>query len=218
MHKPEGAGTELERAGISVERDDWGDTTHTGTREAMIAAGLLAPEQVPGDPTCPRTHVFRFERAGRWHTASLFRHRTLVKLHVGLTREEVDAEQARDAVRCVAEDARFRGAVIDDVLRARAQALWLIAKVQHESATPVELTRAAIALALDWGALPENERADLARAVAARRAWWWKSSSSQAAAHRAPFERFRGARLLILWRPCGNGGARPPADDDDDDD
>jgi hypothetical protein len=98
------ARTVLERARIKVDRSDWHGTTCTGTRDAMIAAELVTPEQVPGEPTCPKTHVFRFERAGRLHTVSLFRHRTLVKLNVGLAREEVDAQLAqRKAEHKVAE-------------------------------------------------------------------------------------------------------------------
>jgi regulator of protease activity HflC (stomatin/prohibitin superfamily) len=98
--------------------------------------------------------------------------------------------------------------------RARAEALALIARAQ----APVQLTRAAIRLALDWNALPENERAELARAVAMRAAWWRKSDAQQAAADRRTYETFAGTRSLIMWRPCGNGGTLPRLDDDAEDD
>jgi hypothetical protein len=103
--------------------------------------------------------------------------------------------------------------------RALTEASSLIAKMQRESAGPVELTRAQIAVARDWYALPENERVELAQAIAMRAAWWRMSDARQAAADRRTYECSAGARSLVMWRPCGNGGALPPlADNDDDDD
>jgi hypothetical protein len=94
---------ELERAGVRVERTNWGHA-YIGTPGAMIAAGFLSPEQVPGDPACSAVKVFRFERAGRHHIASLFRHGTLIRLHVGPTHEEAEAERDQECGRRVAED------------------------------------------------------------------------------------------------------------------
>ena len=71
MHNAERVGAELGRAGIRIEQEGWGTRqVYVGTRDAMIAAGLLSREQIPGEPGCPKTHVFRFEHAGRGHTAS----------------------------------------------------------------------------------------------------------------------------------------------------
>jgi hypothetical protein len=96
-HSAYGAAAELERAGIRTEQTHWGATVYTGTRDAMVSAGLVTPAQVPGDPTCPRTAVFRFEREGRWHAVSLSRGKRLVKLRANPTREEYEAQWAQRA-------------------------------------------------------------------------------------------------------------------------
>jgi hypothetical protein len=102
--------TELERAGIRIEQTHYGATVYTGARDAMVGAGLVTPAQIPGDPTCPRTAVFRFEREGRRHAVSVSRGKRLVKLRAMQTWEEHEAQWAQRAAesesRLVAENCR----------------------------------------------------------------------------------------------------------------
>jgi hypothetical protein len=94
---------EIERAGINVERF-YGDTIYTGNRDAMVAAGLVAPEQIPGEPTCPnRKMPFCFERDGRPFVVRSSRRNGTVTVRVSPTQEEEQAGRvAADAERNIA--------------------------------------------------------------------------------------------------------------------
>jgi len=71
----------------------------------------------------------------------------------------------------------------------------------------VEATKAALQLIDDWSALPEMERADFARAIAARAAWWRLSPADRLSVAREHFLRFMRAVLTA-----------PAIDDENDDD
>ena len=68
---------------------------YVGTREAMIAAGLLTLEQIPGGPGCPRTSVFSFVLDDRPHKVSVSPKRGLVRLMVEGTSAEWETYDAR---------------------------------------------------------------------------------------------------------------------------
>jgi hypothetical protein len=76
---------------------------------------------------------------------------------------------------------------------------------------PVELRMSgAVALVRDWTALPEKERNDFARAIAARAAWWRKSDTQRATDERARYLRFIAAATI------SNKADDDEADDDED--
>ena len=108
MRSAEHTDAELERAGIRVERN-WLGAIYIGTRDAIVGVGLLTPEQVPGEPACPKTHVFRFEREGRPYVVSISRKRGLVKFCPLPTQEQWETwREQREAIaeaERVAEDA-----------------------------------------------------------------------------------------------------------------
>jgi hypothetical protein len=65
---------------------------------------------------------------------------------------------------------------------------------------------------LDWSDLPENERDEFARAIAARASWWSKSAAERAAHERARYLRFIGK----VTAPVGPDDAGPENEDDED--
>jgi hypothetical protein len=101
---------ELARAGIRVKQTPNG-IIYAGTRDAIIAAGLVSAEQIPGEPTCPnRKMPFRFERDGREFLVHSSRRKGTVEVRAMPTREEEEAHWALRAAqveaRRVAEEAR----------------------------------------------------------------------------------------------------------------
>jgi hypothetical protein len=107
---------DLERAGIKID-ETWRGVDYVGPRAAMIAAGMVTAEQIPGDPACPRTKAFHFERDGRPFTVSFSARKGTVKLRASRTTEGVRADdEAFDArlcgewgLRATATDAPSRG-------------------------------------------------------------------------------------------------------------
>ena len=82
-----------------------GETVYLGSAEQFLTSGLLRREQIPGQPTCPKSSVFRFERDGRQFTVSRGRTTGSIKFRCGMTEEEqqdywsrLDAERQYEAV------------------------------------------------------------------------------------------------------------------------